>query len=321
MKTLMRSPVHTAVVERFLRLKAHGRLAHAYLFTGPRGIGKSQTALALAKQLNCLKDSLPGELCDCPSCCKIDSGNHPDIYVLRRPQDKASIPVEMFRELITRLQLRPVEARLRVCVIEEADEVKVEAANVFLKTLEEPRADTLLILTTSVPEAVLKTVLSRCHQVLFFPLGDSELAEWLAIEYHVGPKEASVLSRLAWGSPGRARELGPGFLETKNSMIDRYVLSAGLEDPVLKAYTADKETARLFWEVLLTFFRDAVLLKRGLGEKFLVHADRVADLRKLAARYSQEDLAGIISGIVKAMRGMKENMNAKVAAALLKEMM
>ncbi|MBF0485305.1 MAG: DNA polymerase III subunit [Candidatus Omnitrophica bacterium] len=319
-------PVHTAILERFYRLKSSKRLAHAYLFIGPKGIGKSETALAVARLLNCEKETPVGEACDCPSCRKIDCGNHPDMYRIKRPEDKSTIPVELFRDVIERLQLRPIEARVRVCLVEDVDEVRAEAGNVFLKTLEEPRADTLLILTTSVPEAVLKTVVSRCHQVFFFPLSDRELADWLQIEYHESSSEAGeaakavILAKLSRGSPGRAKDLGLEFLQEKNEIIDCFILSPRLEDAFLKSYTSDKETARKFLEVLLTFFRDVALVKRGLGEAALIHADRAGDLKKLASRYTEADLAGIVAEIVSAMRGIKENMNVKVAVTLLKEM-
>jgi len=314
------APIHHSVLERFAKLKSQGRLAHAYLFTGPSGIGKGETALAVAKLINCQDPSgfRPG--CTCASCHKIDAGNHPDIYsIIRDEKEKTVITAEQMRDLIGRLGLRAMEAKIKVAIIQEADELSADGANIFLKTLEEPSRDTLLILTTSVPERLLATVTSRCHQVFFFPMGNAELARWVQNEYHTGSLEAGILAQLAQGSPGRVRERGVDLLAMKNEMIDRFIL-ARADAGVIKQYCEDKESARTLLEVVLSFFRDVLFVKRGLGMEFLVHADRVAEVKKFAGQYSEDDLGQIIGQALTAIRGIRENMNIKVAVTLLKEM-
>jgi DNA polymerase-3 subunit delta' len=314
------SPVPNVILERFAKLKSQGRLAHAYLFVGPNGIGKSETALAVAKLMNCLDPSgfRPG--CNCVSCHKIGAGNHPDIHiVVRDEEEKTVITAEQMRDLINRLELRAMEGTVKVAIIKEADELSVDGANIFLKTLEEPNRDTLLILTTAAPERLLPTVTSRCHQVFFFPMGNMELARWVQNEYHTGSLEAGILAHLSQGSPGRARELGLDLVKVKNDMVDRFIL-ARADNAVIKEYCADKESSRAFLEVVLSFFRDVLFVKRGLGVEFLVHADRVAELKKLANNYSEDDLGQIIGQTLTAIRGIRENMNVKVAVTLLKEM-
>ena len=105
--------VNKEILKQFSGLKATGRLAHAYLFTGPKGIGKFETALGLARQVNCLKQGDGLASCDCVSCCKIASGNHPDIMVIEKPEDKTGIIIDQVRALIQRLEYKSLEAAVK----------------------------------------------------------------------------------------------------------------------------------------------------------------------------------------------------------------
>ncbi|NTV29296.1 MAG: DNA polymerase III subunit [Candidatus Omnitrophica bacterium] len=312
--------IHNNILERFARLNTSGRLAHAYLFVGPAGIGKRDTARAVAKLVNCLAPGgfRPG--CDCASCRKTEAGNHPDVYVVHREADRQELRAELIRDLMERFNLRVWEGRMRVGIILNAEDMNTVAQSVFLKTLEEPAPKTLLILTASQSGLLLPTIVSRCQPVYFFQLGYAELAEWIKNEYHVEPVEAAALARFGQGSPGRVRELGPGFLGTRNGIIDEFIMARDGESAV-KAYCADRDSARIFLEVILTFFRDVTLIRRGLGAEYLIHADRIEAARTLAARYSDEDLDRIVEQAVSAIRGAGEYMNVKVAVMLLKELM
>lgn len=311
--------IHQKILDRFFRLNANGRLAHAYLFTGTKGIGKGETAREIAKLVNCVEPGGFRTGCVCASCRKIEAGNHPDVFVVRRQEDKQELGIEQVRDLMERFTLRVWEGRMRVGIILNAEEMNNFSQSVFLKTLEEPAPRTLILLTTSQSGLLKPTIVSRCQPVYFFPPGKAVLAEWIKNEYHVGFDEAEILARLGEGSPGHAREMGPGFLQKKNGMIDSFVFSRDGE-PAIKAYCADRESARIFLEVLLTFFRDVALARRGVGTQDLVHSDRAEEIRALAARYTEEDVDNILAQTLAAIRGVGEYMNVKVAVMLLKEM-
>jgi DNA polymerase-3 subunit delta' len=313
------SLIHSNILDRFARLNANGRLAHAYLFIGPKGIGKSETAREVAKLVNCTASGgfKPG--CACESCRKIDAGSHPDIYIVRREEEREELRTELIRDLMERFSLRVWEGRARVGIIVDANEMNAVSQSVFLKTLEEPSPRTLLILTTSQAGLLLPTIVSRCQPVHFFPLGDAELADQIKSEYHVGSVEASILARFGEGSPGRSRELGSEFLKKKNAMIDRFVFSRD-GDGAIKAYCADRDSAREFLGVLLAFFRDVALMRRGTGPEFLVNADRAPEIKRLGAKYSDDDVDQILAQTLMALRGVGEYMNVKVSVTLLKEM-
>ena len=318
MKSHLKNPVHPEILERFTALQSRGKLAHAYLFTGSRGIGKTATAFAIARLVNCENGSADVLTCDCPSCLKIVSGNHPDVVVIRREKEETVITAEQIRGLISRFELRPLLARVKVAILENADEMSLPAANIFLKTLEEPPAATLLILTTTVPARILKTIFSRCHEVRFFVRGNSALAEHLKNEYDVDSVEADILAKFAQGSPERALELGREFLKRKNAFLDEFVLGRA-DEALFKKLSADKELARESLGVLLAFYRDILALKSGVGEDMLFNRDRLSDLRRFADKYNVDDVRRIIGQAVKAIGALNENFNVKIALTLLKE--
>ena len=133
----------------FQRVLSEERIPHAYLFTGIAGIGKTSTAMALTMALNCREPSGIEACGDCPSCRQMTGGNFPD-FVSIQP-DGQNIKIEQIRELNRRLSFAPVSARYRVCVIQQAEAMTGEAANSFLKTLEEPPAGNILVLNAVEP--------------------------------------------------------------------------------------------------------------------------------------------------------------------------
>lgn len=161
-------------VELLQRSLARGRLAHAYLFHDGDLAELENLARTLAKTLNCEHPPHQGEsgvavdCCDaCLNCRKIDGANHPDVLWIRPESKLRIITVSQIRELMRSVYLKPTQADYKVAVIVGADRLKTEAANAFLKTLEEPPADSILILLSTDPSRVLETILSRCLRLSF----------------------------------------------------------------------------------------------------------------------------------------------------------
>jgi DNA polymerase III subunit delta' len=167
-------PEQTNVAQILQRSLERQRLAHAYLFTGHDLDVLEAMARTLAKTLNCLSPSrrgpqgTPVDCCDqCDSCRRIEQANHPDLLVLRPESKSRVITIDQMRELMRSVNLKPSVAEKKVAIIVAADRLNVQAANAFLKTLEEPPSNSILILLTTEPQRILETILSRCLRLSF----------------------------------------------------------------------------------------------------------------------------------------------------------
>ncbi|QDT36394.1 DNA polymerase III subunit [Stratiformator vulcanicus] len=233
---------HNDRIEQFRRAASRGRIAQAYLLVGPGGIGKRLFARICAQCFFCT-ETPPDELeaCGhCPSCVRMASGTHPDLVEIGLPDGKRQLLIEQFvgdREsrgrqgLCHELALSPTEARRKVAVIDAADRMGEEAANAFLKTLEEPPADALMFLIAESTSAILPTILSRCQTVLFPPLTAEIVAELLLQSETVDNRDEAIsIGRLCEGSLDTAATLlDPGLRELKSDLdrsLDKFPIDA-----------------------------------------------------------------------------------------------
>ena len=309
---MMIANVNDAVIQRFTALIKNNRLGHAYLFVGPQGIGKSETALAVAGlAIGGDRDETVRK--------RVLAGNHPDVHTIQRGEDESAVSIDTIRDLIVCMQMKPFEAGRQVSIIKNVEELSLEAANALLKTLEEPTPDSLLILTTAVPERNLGTIRSRCQTVNFFPLSKDKLAAQLKNDYAIEESATRFLTFFSEGNPGKARRLKESdFLNRKNGLIDNLLFERNNE-AFLKNILADKDQTKEMLDVLLSWFRDALLLKAGNPDDNVVHADRLRDIREAADRYSFEELENIIKQIVTTTQLLGENLNVKIPVSLLRE--
>src|SRR5262245_1929418 len=200
-------PEQQDVVQLLQRSLERGRLGHAYLFAGGQLSELQAVARTLAKTLNCERpprratNGLALDCCDaCLSCRKIDAENHPDVLWVRPESKSRVITIEQMRELMRTVHLKPTQARFKVAVIAAADRLNVQAANAFLKTLEEPPADSILVLLSTEPQRLLETILSRCLRLNFAgesgPQRDPGFLAWLTnFSQMAVAEQGSLLSR------------------------------------------------------------------------------------------------------------------------------
>ncbi len=309
-------PEHHQASQLLLRSLARGRLGHAYLFMGSQPETLEQMARTLAKTLNCDAPvggpgaSAPADCCDrCLSCRKIDEGFHPDVTVLRPESKTRIIKVEQVRELSRLMYLKPTQARCKVGIIVEADRLKEEAANAFLKTLEEPPSSSLLILLTTDPARVMETILSRCLR-LAFPGEDGmarnqALLDWLGeFGQTAVSQQGSLLSRY-----GLLSLLLKRLAQTREEVEARLTAESPLErvedaEPALREKWEDELQAAIEAEyrrqraALLTglhwWLRDVWLLALGAGQVALafpqLQSSAEAVARRLPAATAMENL-------------------------------
>ena len=170
----------------------------AYIFIGPRGIGKRTTTVWLARQLHCQAQA------DCQACNLTTAGNHPD-FVTVKPEEKQSIGIAQIQALQHILGLSIQDSMgYRIVLIEQAESLTHEAQNCLLKTIEEPPARTLIVLAVTEPLSLLPTVRSRCQQVGFLPLPKAEIEGLLESKLKLSPDAAARLASIAGGAPGFA---------------------------------------------------------------------------------------------------------------------
>ena len=204
-----------AVERAFVDAIGRGRLHHAWLLTGPEGVGKATFAYRAARRLlgaAARPDLGPlGAAADDPVSRQIIARAHPDLLVLQREVEdgkpRRNIPVDEARALPEFFAKSPATAPYRVAIVDAADDLNVNAANAVLKTLEEPPARGVLFLVSHAPGGLLATIRSRCRTLRFFPHAPNEAAAWVAARARVGAGDAERLLSMARGAPGHALRL------------------------------------------------------------------------------------------------------------------
>jgi DNA polymerase-3 subunit delta' len=298
---------HDHLVQAFEGVVRRGRLAHAYLFTGPSGVGKRLFAGELAKALLC--ETPPGPrlgACDrCPSCFQVAAGTHPDFLTAGRPEDALEVPIDTIRELCRGFALKSARGRGKVAILDDADDLNDAAANCFLKTLEEPPPRSVLILIGASADRQLPTIVSRCQVVRFAPLPEALVAELLRAHPLEDPGLAGRLARLSGGSIGQALALAdPALWEFRGKLL------AGLARPTIdgvglarqwtefveeagKESAAQRRRAALVLRLLVECFNEVLQLRTGATPRLADPAD-AAPLRALADRLDPDQLLAIL---------------------------
>lgn len=210
------------------------RLHHALLFVGPAGVGKHTTALAMAARLLC--DRGADDSCArCAACVQAAAGSHPDLHRVavedapkggKGREPKSRISIDQVRELQHKLTRRALAGAKKVAIIDDAHLLSDEAQNAFLKTLEEPPGDVLIVLVAASAAALLPTVRSRCQRVTFAPLPEAEVERVLR-ERGLPHADARLLAAASRGSLGRALATDARLLREALARVGARLEAAG----------------------------------------------------------------------------------------------
>ncbi len=301
------------ITERLTGQAAGQKFPTCYVLTGEETEKKKKIAVDFAKSLNCQKKKW-SESCDCESCRKVDSGNHPDVRWYGLDEEERSIKIETVRDLQNWLHLRPYEGKVKVFILNDAGRLTTEAQNALLKSLEEPPANSVLILLAEKRSELLDTVISRLVHIKVPPYQERELVQVLSKE-GMDPNEAQFLARFSSGNLKYARSLsGTGF-KRKNEIIKILV-----NDPVSgfdRLNLKSKKEATECLTFLAAFVRDACALYSEANQNLLVHEDRLKDLQAFLCSKPIESLFELYDDLEETRQAIENNINQKLALARL----
>lgn len=302
---------------------ASGKQRHAYLFTGPRGVGRRTLALRFAQALNCPQPKEPGEPCrSCRTCNLIEEMQHPDLAIVQAEEEGGTLKVDQVRELGGRLALAPYEARYRLALLLRFEEAHPSAANALLKTLEEPADRVILLMTAESSEALLPTIVSRCEVLRLRPVPVEIIKSGLERQLGLTEVEARELAQLSGGRPGYALQLhgSPEIRERRSQWLAEHIQLLHSNRVQRFAYAEklakDKSSLLNALQIWLSLWRD-VLLKAGGASTPAVNADQLETINLLATQFGLETAHQVVSALQRTRELLDQNVNARLATEVL----
>ncbi len=295
---------------------------HAYLITGAEGVGRETLALAFVKALNCLNPPSPGNFCgQCQPCRQIEAQAYPDLAILRVAEGARELKIEQVRAMQQTLSLAPYQSKYRVVLIPDFQRATMGASNALLKSLEEPPARAILILTADARESLLETIASRCEVVRLRPMPIDELAKELQVLHRLSEEESRKLSQLAGGRVGialsylRDQELLEKYHDTLEQLEE--ILGMNLRgrlkyvEKLQRVKGQTRESYSFLIATWLTFWRD-VLICSEATEVPLVNLGMEPLARRIAADLSLQRVAGILKNHEEALTMLDQYVNPRL---------
>jgi len=327
---------HRELLARLEREVAGERCAQGYLFAGPDGVGKVTAAMGLAQRLNCRAAQPPCGQCEG---CRAVALRNPGYVQLLDPEMQAGSgayrvrihKIDALRRMQADVGLRAIGDQVRVWIVRTAEAMTEPAANSLLKTLEEPPAGVVIVLTAEQPAGLLDTIRSRLRRLEFGPVATADIAEWLVREHDQSPDRAAVLAPLAAGRPGKALALAtdPGTEALRSEVlaaaselvslpsaaalkVAEQLLGAGGSDE-----TAAAERVPLALDLLEWWYRDALVYGTGGAAAGLVNQDRETELVRFAARRTATELRDGLAALHQTRLCLQRNANPALALEVL----
>jgi DNA polymerase III subunit delta' len=313
---------HTWAIEQLDRSIANGRVGHAYMFSGPSAIGKTRLALAMAMRLNCQRSNKPcGE---CRACRKIEQQSHPDLLIIEADRVGGTLKIDQIREIQRSLSLRPYEAAYKIAIFRRFHEANAATQNALLKTLEEPAAQVILILTVEQPDQILPTIFSRCQVFNLRPLSLATVYDALQTMRHdKSDTDLELITQLSGGRLGWAVQaiVEPEALALRNEalellmdILERKRLAERLS--AAESLAKDKGHAVSLLEYWLTFWRDLMLIATG-SQTRIINIDYEQQLQQLASFTEYGSAHHALEATREALQQLTRNANARLCLEVM----
>jgi len=298
------------------------KLRHAYLITGPEGVGRTTLALAFIKALNCLNPPAQGEFCDqCFACRQINARAFSDLTLLTPLEGHQDLRIDQIREMQQALALAPYQAKYRIVLIQDFQRATAAASNALLKSLEEPPARAVLILTADAQESLLETIASRCEILRLRPLPVDAAALCLTEAYQIPPEQAKLLAHLTSGRIGAAVKLyqNPDLVSAYKDALDTLaeLLAANRRqrlqfvESLSRKKGSLREVAANLIAIWLTYWRD-VLIASSNAEIALVNQSRQDAIQQVAHQMSFAEIHTIVEACEKALDQLEKYINPRL---------
>lgn len=290
--------------QQLWRAKQQGRLPHAFILVGENGLGKKQFASCFASAVLCQKPTDSGERCGvCHACHLLKAKSHSDLLMIEPEEKSQNITVDQIREMVQQVNETTLHGGYRVIIIHPASAMNMNAANALLKTLEEPAANTLIILIADLSLRLPATILSRCQKIIFQKPDHAMAQSWLQSQNTTKIDEILLL-KLADGAPLKALSLLAGdLLKNRQDFYQGLVsLAEASEDPLLLAAKWQTLDSLVVIDLLLSWVMDLCRLKMTQDSDNVINDDYLTDIKKLETRIQQTDLFAFLDQ-VQQMRG------------------
>ena len=299
---------HEDIKKYFKKAIQTDKISHSYIFEGPKGVGKKMMAMSLAKALLCQGEDRPcGK---CKACTLVEAGTHPDI--IKVDKDTRTTKIDTIREqVVQNMDIKPYQGPYKIIIVTEADTVTIEGQNAMLKTIEEPPSYGMIILITENLAKLLPTIKSRCIQLRFNPLNQTQIMEYLQ-GYPISEVQKEIYAQFAEGSIGTAKKLieDEDFLEERKTSIN-YLLDLQKADlmqmyNIQKSICEDKEFISSLLEFWLLWYRDLAILK-ATEEGKLYYLDYKTHLLDMASKLTYNTIDRHIKLIKDATMQINQN--------------
>lgn len=295
---------HEKIKNNLIEAIDNNRFAHAHIFVGEKGIGKSILADEISARL--LGLSQPR--------------HHVDIIHWTLDKGKSSIGVNTIRSIIEECNKKPFEGSRKVIIIDSGDKITFQAQNAFLKTIEEPPANVFIFILCEELEGILDTIKSRCSIHKLRPLTDAEMNSFMVEKFpNISPEELKLSKAFGKGIPGQAEKLieNKDFEVIRSKICELIKNTKSIDSEISLDYEGFFSTYSSMdndiLDIIVTVIRDVIIYKEIGDEDLLINSDKTSEIKDLANMFSSSKLNDMIRIVEETRNTLKNNVNSSLA--------